>query len=455
VIGRSIVLGLLLLGAFVVGPADADARCPECVTAGAGYAVLRLPSGTPLAGYGGTQRRLLFPDVFGLYAHAFWFRPSVGEHDPLAARALVLENPTSRVVWITVDLIAVDRAFTRAVQDRLTRTSAPTTLIVSASHTHSGPGAFMDSELRGLIAVDRMDPAVRETLIEGAVSAVRRAEGARVPALVGTTKITAPAVTASRIGQTLDSEIAVVKITSVGGDPLGLVWNFAIHGTMLHASNLHLSGDVMGVATALLEQRLRVPVLFVNGAVGDVSPATHGAAALRETAAALAAAVETGWARATPVPVTGLRVAQRSVALPSPAVSLKRCVGRWLPGFLEIPLGFELPADTELVGASLGDTALIAIPGELQTAFGQTIKRETRGLFGSVLLAGLSNDYLGYFMTPEATAGKGYVACASLYGPDAGGCLTEGALDLLYGLAERPRPVSSASPRCRAGSGPR
>ena len=451
-IGRSIVLGLLLLAALVVGPADAAARCPECVTAGAGYTVLRVPSGTPLAGYGGAQRRLLFPDVFGLYAHAFWFRPSVGELDPVAARALVLESPTSRVVWITLDLIAVDRAFTRALQDRLPRAGAPTTLIVSASHTHSGPGAFMDSELRGFVAVDRMDPAVRETLIEGAVTAFRRADGARVPALVGTTKVTAPAVTASRIGQALDSEIAVVKITSVGGDPLALVWNFAIHGTMLHGSNLHLSGDVMGVATARLEQRLRVPVLFVNGAVGDVSPATHGAAALREAAAALAAAVETAWERARPVPVTSLRVLQASVALPSPAVSLKRCVGRWLPAFVAIPLGFELPAHTELVAAALGDTALITIPGELQTVYGQTIKRETRGLFGSVLVAGLSNDYLGYFMTPEATGGKGYVACAALYGPDAGACLTEGALDLLHSLAERPRPAAGPSPRCGTGA---
>jgi neutral ceramidase len=455
VIGRWIALGLALGGALIAGPANAAARCAECVTAGAGYAVLLVPSGTPLAGYGGTQRRLLFPDVFGLYAHSFWFRPSVGEHDPLGARALVLESPTSRVVWITLDVIAVDHAFTRAVRERLTPSRAPTTLIISASHTHSGPGAFMDSELRGFVAVDRMNPAVREVLVEGAVAAVRRADGARVPALVAATRVAAPAVIASRVGQPLDSEILVVKVTSAGGDPLALVWNFAIHGTMFHPGNLHLSGDVMGVTSARLEQRLRVPVLFVNGAVGDVSPASHGAVALRETAAALAAAVEAGWARARPVPLTSLRVAQRWVPLPAPAVSLKRCVGRWLPGFLAIPLGFELPVGAELVAAALGDTALITIPGELQTSFGLAIKHETRGLFGSVLLAGLSNDYLGYFMTPEATGGKGYVACASLYGPDAGACLTEGAIELLYGLAERPRPLTRSSARCDTSHGAR
>ena len=49
------------------------------------------------------------------------------------------------MVWVTLDLIAVDRAFTRALQERLAVSgTVPATLIVSASHTHSGPGAFME-----------------------------------------------------------------------------------------------------------------------------------------------------------------------------------------------------------------------------------------------------------------------------------------------------------------------
>src|SRR5207244_1061196 len=106
VIGCSILLGLLLGGASIVGIADATERCTDCVTAGASYVALRVPPGTPLAGYGGMQRRLVFPDVFDRYAHAFWFRPSVGEHDSVAARALVLESRAARLACVTVDLIA-------------------------------------------------------------------------------------------------------------------------------------------------------------------------------------------------------------------------------------------------------------------------------------------------------------------------------------------------------------
>ena len=326
-IGRSILAGLLLGLTSIVASAGAAERCAECVTAGAAYAAFRVPPGTPLAGYGGLQRRLLFPDIFGRYPYAFWFRPSAGQHDPVGARALVLENPKARVAWVTVDLIAVDRAFTTAVQEHLTATSfPPATLIVSASHTHSGPGAFMDSELSGLIAVDRMDSTVRSALIEGVAAAIRRADGARAPALLAATRVTAPAVTSSRIREPLDPEIVVLKITRTDGKPLAVVWNFAIHGTMFPAGSLQLSGDVTGAASAMLEQRLGVPALFVNGAVGDVSPAGHGLTALRETAGALAAAVETGWAEARAVPAVGLRVARQTVALPQPTVSLKRCV---------------------------------------------------------------------------------------------------------------------------------
>src|SRR3989449_9626675 len=88
VIGCSILLlGLLLGGASIVGIADAAERCTNCVTAGASYVALRVPPGTPLAGYGGMRRRLVFPDVFARYAHAVWVRPAVGPHDSGAARA--------------------------------------------------------------------------------------------------------------------------------------------------------------------------------------------------------------------------------------------------------------------------------------------------------------------------------------------------------------------------------
>jgi hypothetical protein len=165
-----------------------------------------------------------------------------------------------------------------------------------------------------------------------------------------------------------------------------------------------------------------------------------------DTAGALASAVEAGWAQARPAPVASLRVSERTVPLPRPAVSLERCFGSWLPGFFAIPLGSALPREATLVAAALGDTAWVTFPGELQTSLGQTIKQEARRLFASAFVAGLSNDYLGYFTTREDARGAKYVACATLYGPAAGGCLTDAAIDLVRGLRGQ-RPGARQTPR--------
>jgi hypothetical protein len=82
-------------------------------------AAFTVPDGTPVAGYGSVRRRLLFPDVLGLHPHAFWFKPHEGELDAPVARALVLDDGRERLVWVAVDLIAVDRAFVTATRRRL------------------------------------------------------------------------------------------------------------------------------------------------------------------------------------------------------------------------------------------------------------------------------------------------------------------------------------------------
>jgi hypothetical protein len=264
--------------------------------------------------------------------------------------------------------------------------------------------------------------------------------------------VSAPGLTASRLGQALDPEIVVLKLTAVGGAPLALVWNFAIHGTMLPAANLRLSGDVMGVTSARLEQKLGVPALFVNGAVADVSPAHHGETAMVETASALAAAVEAGWAQARPVPVTSLKITERRVSLPSATMSLRRCLGSWVPPFFAVPLGSALPRAVSLVAAALGDTAWVTFPGELQTALGLAIKREGRRRFAAVFVAGLSNDYLGYFVAREDARPGTYVACATVYGQATLRSLADATVDALRSLRPETRAAARGASACGAGT---
>jgi neutral ceramidase len=414
----------------------APASRPEPLRAGAAMVPLRVPVGTPLAGYGSIRRRLPVPDLLGLHPHAFWFKPGEGELDAPAARALVLETVTARLTWVTVDLVAVDRAFVDALRQRLEDAgSRPGALVVSASHTHSGPGAFLDSWLMGILAADRFDGEVLRAFLDSVVEAVQRAETGRAPARLGAARIDGPPLTVSRLDQPVDPELVVLKVASPSGAPIALLWNYAIHGTMLGSRNLKYSGDVMGVASRELERRFRVPALFVNGAVGDVSPRHHGPAAAVADGRTLAAAADEAWARATPEPLGALVIRTARVQLPPPAVSLRNCTRRWVPRTLTLPLGRALPRETELIAGTLGETAWVTIPGELQAQLGRTLKEAGQAAGMRAFVAGVSNDYLGYFLTAEDYDRTAYVACASLYGPEAGARLIRAAVDLLQGLA--------------------
>ena len=193
------------------------------------------------------------------------------------------------------------------------------------------------------------------------------------------------------MGQPVDREIVVLKVVSDAGTPIAGVWNYAIHGTMRPAVNLRLSGDVMGMASRELERLTGVPALFVNGAVGDVSPARHGEAETESVGRELAAAVWSGWNAAARVAPAPLILTTARVALPSPFLSVRNCTAAWVPRWLAVSLRAALPVETELTAARIGDVAWVTMPGELQSRLGETVKGAGRPALARVFVAGLSN----------------------------------------------------------------
>jgi hypothetical protein len=131
---------------------------------------------------------------------------------------------------------------------------------------------------------------------------------------------------------------------------------------------------------------------------------------------------------------------------------MRNCAGRWVPASVTVPLGRALPPDAELTAVALGGTAWVTMPGELQAALGLEIKGAARALFRHAFVAGLSNDYLGYFVTAEDYGRAAYVTCATVYGPRAGECLATTAVELLRGLAGQSRPVTTGARACDRAS---
>ncbi len=92
------------------------------IRAGAAQVVITPPVGVALAGY-------------------FTPRKSIGVHDDLYARALVLENGESCIALVSCDLKSIKAATVREIRRGVEAECgiAPEQVMVCCSHTHTGP----------------------------------------------------------------------------------------------------------------------------------------------------------------------------------------------------------------------------------------------------------------------------------------------------------------------------
>jgi neutral ceramidase len=69
-----------------------------------------------------------------------------------------------------------------------------------------------------------------------------------------------------------DRQLGVFRLERPDGSLIGLIANYTIHGTALGGGNTQITGDAPGFAAQYVERSTGVPLLFINGALGNVAP---------------------------------------------------------------------------------------------------------------------------------------------------------------------------------------
>ncbi len=375
------------------------ALCPpvpaDSLRAGVAREVLRLPRGVPLGGY--LERK---------------GAASRGTHDPITATALVLDDGRTRVGLVAVDAAAIDPRITRRAA-RLAR-FPESNLLIAASHTHSGPGAYG----RGLLAHFTLGPYrddVASLLARTLARAVRRAQRRQVPATLAFASGDLPALVVNRRhSRFLDSSLSVLRVDRADGSALAAVAVFGAHGTVLGPGNRLLSGDWMGAGRRAMERRAPgLTVLYLNGAEGDQAPAVrHGHHDFQESArlGEVFAEAALGLYESAPrEPDSRLSVRFRRLPLPRTARSR------------QLSAGSSAPLQVIRVGGAL----LMAFPGEPAAELALALKDHARRQEAAMpVVVGLANSYLGYFLSRRDIERGGYEAGQSFYGEAFGEKLT-------------------------------
>ena len=281
-------------------------QATHALLAGAARRDITPPVGAPLGGYGAGPRRILDANTIPLNISAAlgWltpqptsyctlFEPSVGKHDAICAKALVVEKAGERFAILSLDAVGVSKK----LRDDIAQLVAPhgiaaDHLMVAATHTHSGPGAIADKKFWQFAAMDLFNQQLYDDFVNGSAEAVIAAVNNLEPALAGYASEVEDTVQRNRRGLGIvDPELTVVQLERIDGSVVALLVNLAIHGICLDADNLHYSADLMGYCEREAEAQLGGDsvCLFLNGAEGDVSPNQYdwaGAESIGRTIAA-------------------------------------------------------------------------------------------------------------------------------------------------------------------------
>lgn len=361
---------------------------------------------------------------------------SVGIHDALHARALVLEDAETRAAIVACDLLALADATLLAAREAIATAigTTPDHVMVACTHTHSGPATVF------LHQCGEVDPAyvatLPEALCEVAVAAAARLEPVRVAAGLG--DLPEGAFNRRVSGPAPDTSIGVVRLTRPGGSALATLLTYGCHPVIMGHDNLLISADYPGVAVRTVAETLGGSAFFLTGACGDVNPARRGTFAevtwLGEAVAAEAIRVASGLGEGE---VGRLCCASEVLALPLARVpdrsdldiTLAACreavheaEARGEPVAIRIAhamLGWAeslaarmdrgevlttVRAEVQAIG--LGPVVLVGVPGELFSSLGARIKAQGSGR--QVLVAGYTNGDIGYIPDAEAYAVGGY-----------------------------------------------
>jgi hypothetical protein len=417
-------LALALVGAR--GAAE-DGTPARGLRAGAAAVALPAPIGSPLAGYNGA-----------------WDRIADSVLDPPEARALVFDDGATRIGIVALDILIVRPAVRAEIEDR-TRDLQLDALLVAATHTHSGPGGYIEGWLGGRVTGGSFDERVPGRIAAAGADAVHAAARGLTPVRVG---VGLGRLDLARNRRHEDgpreSVLPVLEIRAEDGGLVARAFSYGVHPVALGPASHAYSADLVGAARAALDAEGGVS-LFLAGPLGDQNPVTpphvgrpRDVAAQRENARAWGARMAEA-VRATPVAGSAASGDETLVAAQRwfhvPAISLPRGSILWWFAPLARPhVDAFLSKRVPFQALRIGGACFLAFPAEPASALGDAARALVPSGCTPFVVAH-ANDWLGYAVSEADYATGGYEVGFSPFGPGFGAWLVARSNETLQALS--------------------
>ena len=217
-------------------------------------------------------------------------RVSTGVLDRIYHRILVVDDGVSQFYLVSSDICLVSPSEYDRVASLLQKKLGidPLNFWWSATHTHSAPevGAPGLAEVfMGERYKHAEDSSYTKFIEQSIISGIEEAKAKLSPARLAvgwghaSANINRRAINPdgkATLGLNpygpVDRRIGMLRFEKPDGSVIALITNYAIHGTVLGGQSTQISGDVTGIVSEYVEEKIGAPVLFINGAAGNIAP---------------------------------------------------------------------------------------------------------------------------------------------------------------------------------------
>jgi hypothetical protein len=378
-------------------------------------------------------------------------RRSDGVLDPIYHRVLAMEAGTTQWYLISSDLCLFSPGFYDTVTADLQKATGidPKHVLWSVTHSHAAPEIGPPDMYKALLGRsehewDREYTAMAtKRLIDAVQTARRTLEPAHIAfgtgsAMANINRRAKDVDGGVSIGLNpegpVDRQFNLIRLTRPDGSLIALVANYAMHGTVMSGQNLKISGDGPGVVTAYLEDKLGAPVLYVNGAAGNIAPIysvypTAAAGHLSQFRVLLGDRILAAASRLGPG--TGevtLRHAERIVETPrKPDLIWPETLSAYARTENGRPL-VRLPVRF----VRINDTVIWSAPVEMFCEIPMDIREQSP--FANTFYFGYTNGWFGYLPTAKGFEEGGYEPRTSPFLPDVEADVREAVTAFIHGF---------------------
>lgn len=410
----------------------------SAINVGASFAA---PAPAPAVWKAGVATAVVTPEqAMWMAGYASRTNVSQGKFNDLYAKVLALEDDRGgRVVFVTLDLIGVPRTLRKSLEVRVQKAwqLPPESLLLNASHTHSGPefrfgrAPADDGDFKPSTLGDNYGHDLEEKLLKLIGTALETCAPARLaysfarcgvamnrrlPTKTGYQNSPYP-------GGPVDHDVPVLRVEGADGKLRAVLFGYACHNTTL--ALYQFSGDYAGYAQHYFQaDHPGAVALFMNGCSGDQNPYPRGTVELAQKhGRSLATAVEAALATTLKSVNGSLRSAYAEIQIdyaPAPTrdefkarldskdryevTHAKRMLERLDKGE-KLPTQYPYPVQVVQFGDAI---TLVALGGEVVVDFSLRLKKELAG--PAVWVAGYSNDVMAYIPSLRVMKEGGYEA---------------------------------------------